>query len=135
MKIKGSSEFGRGGELNTIIGKGTSIVGDLKVTNSLRVDGKVKGNVQATDTVVVGKEGEVKGEIRAKSVFLAGKVNGNVFASGKVYLETKASIVGDISSACLVIHEGASFDGQSKMQREKNSQPNNREIKQNHEGD
>ena len=88
-----------------------------------------------SDTVVVGKEGEVEGEIRAKCVFLAGKVNGNVFASGKVYLETKASIVGDISSACLVIHEGASFDGQSKMQGERNAQSNNREIKKNREGD
>jgi cytoskeletal protein CcmA (bactofilin family) len=115
VKTKGNLEFGRGGELNTIIGKGAVINGDIQIQNSLRIDGKVKGNVVATDTVVIGKEGVVEGQVRAKRIFIAGKIQGNILASGKVFLEAKATILGDISASCLVVHEGALFDGKCVM--------------------
>jgi len=114
-----NSEFGRGGELNTIIGKGTTVLGDAQVQNSLRIDGKIKGNIRATDTVVVGKEGEVEGRIQTKHLLLAGKVNGNIAASGKVFLESTASVFGDIQALKLVIDEGAYFDGKCSMKKEK----------------
>ncbi|HEX9934905.1 MAG TPA: polymer-forming cytoskeletal protein, partial [bacterium] len=106
---------GRGGELNSIIGKGTWIQGDMKVQNSIRVDGRVVGNVQATDTVVVGKEGEVEGNVQAKHVFLAGKVRGNIHVPGKIALETKSVVIGDIKASRLVIDEGALFNGKCIM--------------------
>lgn len=112
---KSNSEFGHGGELNSIIGRGTWIQGDMKVQNSVRVDGKVIGNIQATDTVVIGKEGEVEGNVQAKHVFLAGKVRGNIHVPGKVALETKAVVLGDIKASRLVIDEGALFNGKCIM--------------------
>lgn len=112
---KTNTEFGRGGELNSIIGKGTWIQGDMKVQNSVRVDGKIIGNLQASDTVVVGKEGEVEGNIQAKHVLLAGKVKGNIQVPGKVALETKAIVFGDIKASRLVIDEGALFNGKCSM--------------------
>jgi cytoskeletal protein CcmA (bactofilin family) len=115
VKVKSNMEFGHGGELNTIIGKGTVIDGSMKVQNSLRIDGKVKGNIVSTDTVIVGKEGEVIGQIQAKHVLLAGKVQGNMSASGKVVLEAQAVILGDIKSSRLMIDEGALFDGKCMM--------------------
>ncbi len=42
---KSNAEFGRGGELNTMIGKGTVVQGDMRVQNSIRVDGTVNGNI------------------------------------------------------------------------------------------
>lgn len=116
MKGKGEVDFSRTGELNTIIGKGTVINGDMKVQSSLRVDGLVKGNVSATETVVVGKEGEVRGKIEAKHVMLAGKIKGHIVATGKVYFEAKASVIGDVKAARLVVDEGAVFDGKCVMQ-------------------
>ena len=114
-KGKTNTEFGRGGELNTIVGKGTVVEGDLKVKNSLRIDGIVKGNVNTTDTIIVGKDGEVEGRIRAKHLLLGGKVKGNVFASGRVFLESTASVFGDIKAVRLVVDEGAIFDGKCTM--------------------
>ena len=114
---KHSAEIGRGGELNTLIGKGSRIKGDLHVQNSLRVDGKISGNVEISGTVVVGKEGQVEGEMKAKHVLLAGVVRGNVQAKGKVYLESTASVFGDIEASRLVVDEGAVFDGKCNMTR------------------
>ena len=115
MKTIKTSEFGKGGELSTMIGKGTVIEGDLQVQNSLRIDGKVMGNIQATDSVIVGKDGEVQGNIKAKNILLAGKVIGNVKSQDKVFLEAKAIILGDIQAARLVVDEGASFEGKCSM--------------------
>ena len=114
-KAKTTSEFGRGGELNTIVGKGSSITGDMKVQNSLRIDGQVNGHVSSTDTVIIGRDGGVVGNVKAKHVLLAGKVNGNISTTGKVFLETTASISGDITAVQLVVDEGAVFDGKCKM--------------------
>lgn len=119
MKAKGSSEISRSGELNTIIGKGSKVQGNLTVQSSLRVDGNINGNIHATDTVVVGKEGRVKGEIKAKDVLIAGAVNGHVIAENKVYLESKSVIEGDVKASKLVVDEGAAFDGQCVMKNEK----------------
>ena len=110
-KGKVTSEFGHGGELSTMIGKGTVVDGDVRVQNSLRIDGKINGNVRTTDTVVVGKEGEVVGQIQAKHVLLAGRVQGNIAVSGKVFLEATASVFGDVKASRLVVDEGAIFDG------------------------
>ncbi|MCD6115803.1 polymer-forming cytoskeletal protein [bacterium] len=112
---KTNSEFGKGGELNTIVGKGTSIHGDMHVQNSIRVDGKVQGNITTTDTIIVGKEGSVKGNITAKNVLLAGQVTGNVGAKEKVFLQSTATINGDVKSSHLVVDEGAVFDGKCSM--------------------
>ena len=112
---KDDQDIGRSGELNTIIGKGSTFTGDINVQNSLRVDGKVKGNVSCTDTVVVGKEGEVEGQVKAKNVLLAGKLSGQIVSTGKVYLEAKACILGDIKAVRLVIDDGAVFDGKCIM--------------------
>lgn len=123
MKVKANAEFGRGGELNTIIGKGSLVKGDLKVQNSLRIDGQVKGRIDATDTVVVGKDGRVVGEIYAKNVMLAGKVQGNVTAEAKVLLESKSSVTGDIKASRLVVDEGAFFDGKCSMKEGEDVKP------------
>jgi NDP-sugar pyrophosphorylase family protein len=88
VKGKTLTEFGRRGELTTIIGKGTILNGNMKVQNSVRVDGKIIGNIRATDTVVIGKEGVIEGSIHSKDLLLAGSIKGNIVATGKVFLES-----------------------------------------------
>lgn len=115
---KTNSEFGRGGELNTMVGKGSVIQGDMRVQSSLRVDGKVNGNITATDTVQIGREGEVEGHIHARHAYLAGRVSGNILTQGKVVLETRAVVLGDIRAMRLVVEEGAVFNGKCIMKEE-----------------
>jgi cytoskeletal protein CcmA (bactofilin family) len=108
-------EMGKGSKLATIIGKGTQVNGDLTVESSIRVDGKVTGNITVSDTLVLGKEGEVTGQVHAKFAMLGGKVHGNVNVANKVLLESNASVIGDIKASILVVDEGAVFDGKCSM--------------------
>jgi len=115
---KDDSTMTRSGDLNTIIGKGSSLEGTLKVENSIRVDGKIKGHVTTTDSLVIGKEGEIEGEIIAKNAIIGGRVRGKISATGKVVLEAKAIFQGEMKTARLVIDDGAVFDGRCSMQRD-----------------
>jgi cytoskeletal protein CcmA (bactofilin family) len=117
-----------------MIGKGTVIDGNVQVQNSVRVDGKVRGNVEATDTVVVGKEGEVEGQIQAKHVLMAGRVEGDVTVDGKVFLESSATVLGDIQASRLVVDEGALFDGTCRMKNEKGDLKNRKGDKDDESG-
>jgi cytoskeletal protein CcmA (bactofilin family) len=113
--LKTNDEVGRSGELNTIIGKGSILDGNIQVQNSMRVDGRIKGNIVCSDTVVIGKDGEVTGEVKAGNLLLAGRLVGKIVADGKVYLESKAVIRGDIKALRLVVDDGAVFDGNCVM--------------------
>lgn len=115
---KDEQALGRSGELNTIIGKGSSLEGTLKVENSLRVDGKIKGHVTTTDSLVIGKEGDIEGEIIAKNAIIGGRVRGKINATGKVVLEAKAFFQGEMKTSRLVIDDGAVFDGRCSMQKD-----------------
>lgn len=115
QKRQAMEETGRSGDLNTIIGKGALIEGTIKVQNSMRLDGKISGHILTTDSLVVGKEGEVSGEVRTKNAIIGGRLKGQIFASGKVVLEARAALAGDIKTAKLTINDGAIFDGNVAM--------------------
>ncbi len=102
------------GEL-TLIGTGTVIEGKIRTEGSIRVDGRVVGDLIAKVNVTVGSSGVVEGNIQAKNISLAGKVGGTVNASEKLILEAKSTLQGDIRAVRLVVDEGARFDGKCNM--------------------
>jgi len=110
-KFKGESKMADGEKINTIVGKGSVLEGNFKIENSIRVDGVVKGDLYASDTVVVGKEGFLEASIKAKNVVVGGKVTGSIEASNKITLEVGSTVLGDIKTKLLVIEEGAVFKG------------------------
>jgi cytoskeletal protein CcmA (bactofilin family) len=113
--VKGS---GPQGELSTLIGKDAVIEGKVAVKQSIRIDGRVKGELEATDTVTVGGTGEIEGNIRAKNVVVGGKVQGSLDVTGKITLESSSILRGDLSASRLIIEEGAVFNGRSAMDGE-----------------
>ena len=115
FKDKDGNSFDLMGDLNTLIGKGTTFEGNLSVQHSLRIDGKFVGNIKSTDSIIVGKEGIIEGEIDVKNAVIGGTVKGKITASGKVTLEATAVLVGKLKATKLVIAEGAVFDGNSQM--------------------
>jgi cytoskeletal protein CcmA (bactofilin family) len=92
-----------------------SIEGDLSFRDELLIDGKVNGKINATGTLIVGKNARVRGEVRVKSVTIQGTVEGNVFASERCVLESGATLRGDIDSPRLALDENASFLGRAKV--------------------
>jgi cytoskeletal protein CcmA (bactofilin family) len=101
--------------INTIIGRGCAFEGIFTVQSSLRVDGKLKGTVGVNGSLIVGKEGEIDGEVRARDVIIGGKVKNKILASGKVTLEAKSVVQGELCTTRLVIDEGAIFEGKCSM--------------------
>ncbi len=111
-------ERGGSGELNTIVGRGSIIEGTVTVQSSLRVDGKIIGTVNVADSLIVGKDGEIEGEVRVKNAVIGGKVKNKIIASGKVVLEAKSVVYGEVKTSRLVIDEGAVFEGRCLMSEE-----------------
>ena len=101
--------------LNTIIGKGSTFEGTLSVMNSLRVEGIVRGKINCTETLTLGREGMIEAEIDAKNAILSGKIVGDIRANEKVELEPHATLHGDITTRQLIINEGAFFHGNCEM--------------------
>jgi len=115
---KTSEEISTSGNLNTIIGKGSAFEGDLKVQSTLRVDGKIKGNITTSDSLFVGKDGDINGEVKVRHAIIGGKFKGKLHASGKVVLEANSMFSGELLTSKLVIDEGAVFDGNCSMNSE-----------------
>jgi cytoskeletal protein CcmA (bactofilin family) len=99
----------------SLISFGVEIKGDINSNGSIRIDGKVNGNVTAEGNFILGETGEVKGYIKAKNITIGGKIEGTVLSKEKLVLEAKAELIGDISAQILVVQEGAKFEGKSKM--------------------
>ena len=111
---KNDEDYGTG-NLNTMVGKGSSFEGTMKVQSTLRVDGRIKGNLTASDSLVIGKEGDINGEVVVRNAIIGGKLKGKLTASGKVVLEANSVFLGELKTTKLIIHEGAVFEGNCSM--------------------
>lgn len=98
-----------------VLSSGVSIDGDVTFRNELLIDGNVKGKINATGALVVGKNGRIRGEVRIKSVIVQGRIEGNVFASERCVLEPGATLHGDVESPRLAVDENAEFLGSAKI--------------------
>ncbi len=109
------------GKLETIIGKGTKIDGTMKIEGSTRIDGVVMGKLESNDLVTIGPDGEVKAEVKAKSIIVGGRVEGNLEATEKIELQSKSELQGNLVSKSLLVEHGAIFHGTANM---KGTSPN-----------
>lgn len=110
--------FGKGtGKLESIIGAGSHFNGEIETKGTLRVDGKVEGNLRA-DWVVIGEKALIKGDVEARGIIVGGKVEGNLKGKEIVELKNRGNVSGEIYSNKLTIAEGAVFEGKSYMQKE-----------------
>lgn len=104
------------GKMNSIIGEGCSVNGTIDVREgTLRIDGDFEGSVVCPGTLVVGKGGKVKADIKVNSAVIGGKMTGNIDAKEKIELQAGSRLEGDIKTTRLVIDEGVFFEGSCKM--------------------
>ena len=106
------------GTLNTVIGSGTFVKGEIRVESNIRVDGKFEGVLKANDTLVVGSTGELNAEINVKNATIGGKIEGNLVATNAVVLEQNSILRGDLRTKSLIINEGAQLNGHCIMGEE-----------------
>jgi cytoskeletal protein CcmA (bactofilin family) len=101
-------------EMN-IIGAGTVVEGKIRSQGSVRIDGKLVGDVSASESLAVGVAGEIDGNVTAKNVAVGGKVRGSINAAEKIVFEGKSVVRADIRATRLIIDEGSIFDGKVSM--------------------
>ena len=101
--------------IDSLIGEGTTVEGNVIFTGGLRVDGQVKGNVIAAgdqpSTLVLSERARVEGEIRVSHAVVNGTVHGPVHASEYVELQPKCNVTGDVHYRTLEIQLGAVVQG------------------------
>jgi len=102
-------------KFDTLIGRHAEIHGCLRLQESVRIDGKVVGNIEAPRdqaiSVVIGPNGEVQGDVMASRIIVAGKVAGNIHAYERVELMASALVQGDIKYASMAVEHGAKLLG------------------------
>lgn len=101
----------------SIIGPGMSITGDLVTEGTVRVEGRIEGTVRAGKAVIIGKSGEVVGEVITQDAVIGGRLRGTLVAESRLELQATSDIEGQIRAPAqhLQLEEGARFNGQIQM--------------------
>ncbi len=104
-------------KIDTLIGKGVEVTGDVKFQGGLHLDGSIIGNVATADeaegtVLVISDRGRVEGDVHVAYAVINGEVTGNVFASEKLELSANACISGNVEYNLLEMASGAEINGQ-----------------------
>jgi len=101
--------------IDSLIGAGTKIEGDVTFDGGLRVDGEVKGNVRSAGdsggTLVVSEHARIEGEIHVSHLVINGTIIGPVYSSEFLELQPRARVTGDVQYNSLEMHLGAIVQG------------------------
>ena len=102
-------------KFDTLIGRHAELEGNLRLNESIRIDGRVLGHVHSAGeqpiSVVIGPAGEVVGDVVAQRVIVAGKVSGNIHAQDRVELHAGCFVQGDLKYVSIAVEHGARVQG------------------------
>ena len=108
-------KFDESSTSSSIIGKGTSVEGNIDTNGNISVEGEVKGNVVSKSKVALGPSSYVEGKVLANNAIIAGEIQGSVEISELLTLKPTAVIHGDIMTNKLIVEAGATFNGSCRM--------------------
>jgi len=95
----------------SVIDDQLSIAGDMNTEGTVRVDGRVEGTLHRADTLSVGVNGAVIGDVEAREVIVGGTLVGTVTVAGRVEVQASATVQGDIRAEAVLLHEGGTVNG------------------------
>lgn len=104
------------GRIDSLIGAGTRVEGNIVFSGGLRIDGEVVGNIVAADSasaalVVLSEMGRVEGNVSVAHLVTNGHIVGVVSVTESLEMQSRARIVGDVDYASIEMHQGAVIDG------------------------
>ena len=103
------------GEIRAFLGEGTQFKGVLSFAGAVRVDGQLEGEIIGEEVLIIGEPGQVKAEIEVGTLIVSGRVHGTVTARQRVELLRPSRVSGTIRTPCLIVAEGAIFNGNCEM--------------------
>jgi cytoskeletal protein CcmA (bactofilin family) len=102
-------------EIETIIGSGSSVRGEISTAGTIRIDGNVAGDIEA-DWVIIGEAGTVTGDVGARGAVIGGTLRGDIKVKESAEILDRGKVYGDVYSSRLTVMEGALFCGRSFME-------------------
>lgn len=99
-----------------LLGSGTTVKGDIKLSGDFRIDGSLVGTIDCKGKVVVGSSGVIEGEIRCQNADFSGQIKAQVKVAELLTLKESARFTGDIITNKLAIEPGAKFSGSCQME-------------------
>ena len=102
----------------SVIDRGCEVEGRLNFVGVLVLNGKFRGELVSSDTLLVGETGKVEADVQVGTAIVSGEITGNIVARERVELRGRARIAGDIATPVLILEEGVVFDGHCKMKGE-----------------
>lgn len=105
----------KGGDWTGFLDQGVRLDGKLEAGGMFRIDSEMKGTLISRETLILGEHAVVEGEIKGNVVTVEGRFEGAIRASGRVEIQPKAIVKGEIYSSCVIFEPGAAFDGKCHM--------------------
>lgn len=102
-------------KLDTLLGKNTKLNGDVNFTGILHLDGTVSGSLKGTqndDILTISESGLVEGKIEVANIVINGTIKGDIIASGKIEVASKANIEGNVYYQNIEMEAGSKINGQ-----------------------
>lgn len=100
----------------SIIASGMTVTGDIVSSGVVKVEGRVEGSIRSGRQVLIGRQGEVKGDIETREAIIGGEVSGSITASERTEIQGTAKIDGDIHTKTVVVLEGGVINGSVRME-------------------
>ena len=99
----------------TFLSKGVDFKGTLSFDGTIRIDGRVEGEITTSGTLIIGEQAVVQGVVSAGILITSGKVNATITATAKIQIQKPGILIGDIRTPGISIEEGAHFHGMCDM--------------------
>jgi cytoskeletal protein CcmA (bactofilin family) len=115
MLKRDSNKDGTPEEIIAFLGKGTEFKGVITYHGTIRIDGRVEGEIITEGTLVVGESAVINAEISAGTLISGGKITGNITALEKIHLLPTGVLDGSVKTPLLIIEEGVRFNGNCQM--------------------
>lgn len=103
------------GKISTIIGPGAVFNGNLTAPETIRIDGTINGNCVCEQSLILGTEGRIKGNITAHNVMISGRVDGDLIVREKLEVLSSGKVIGNVTTKSLIVDDGGCFDGRCTM--------------------
>jgi cytoskeletal protein CcmA (bactofilin family) len=103
------------GEWTGFLDRGVKLDGTLEVVGTFRIDASVKGTIVAQQSLLIGENAHIEGQIEGNHIVIGGRFDGTIRAKGRVEIQAKGVVTGEIHTPCLVIEAGGMFDGRCHM--------------------
>jgi cytoskeletal protein CcmA (bactofilin family) len=102
-------------DVRVSLGPDAEVTGKLSFATPTRIEGKLKGEVRATDLLVIGAQATVQAAVHAEKLVVLGEVRGEVQGASRVEICSGGRLFGDVETKSLVVQDGATFEGRCKM--------------------